>query len=132
MKGDSWDDRMEDPATVANRQAIITGNEKAVERRKTALGRAPGATVAQNAPTGANGAEGRSAGNNTARTVRDAVRVTVAGDAATAQVFRSVALAFITHALPFHAHIKFRLKVKAERKAVYEHETVPYLFEIVE
>jgi hypothetical protein len=137
IKNDSWDDSMEDPATVANRQAIITGVEKANERKgrvkhtRVEGGTQDGVKSGPTQPRVTNGKDGTNSAAVNPRAVRDAVKVTVQGQDNT-KTYRSVASAFIVLGLPMASHIKFRLKLKNDRTAIFEHETVSYFFEIAE
>jgi hypothetical protein len=134
IKNDGWDDKMEDPATVANRQAIITGVEN--KNAKARAGKTLHKKVEGGAQEGDKGGPSVTNGHPSARptnprAVRDAVKVTVQGQDSS-KTYRSVASAFIVLGLPLASHIKFRLKLKADHSAVFEHETVSYFFEIAD
>jgi len=62
-----------------------------------------------------------------ARLVRDGVRVEVDGKATSHKSCRD---AFRAHKLPDSKHIRFRVKLKASRKEVFEHDGKRYYFSI--
>jgi hypothetical protein len=64
---------------------------------------------------------------STARLTRDGVNVTVGGVTTS---HRSVNEAFRAHTLPTAKHIRFRLKLKASKAEVFEHEGRQYHFTI--
>jgi hypothetical protein len=122
VKSDSWDDGMEDPVTVANRQAIITGVERANLRRQAGGAAAP-TRVEECSTPAARHAPGD------ARYTKDRVKVTTVNGLN--GIYRSCGAAFEELGLPMSSCIRFRMKLKASRNEVFEHEKVKYLFEIV-
>lgn len=64
-----------------------------------------------------------------ARTTRNGVIVTVNGKSAE---FTSTRKAFAEFGLPDSKHIRFRMKLKAEKAQVFEHNGNKYFFELVE
>jgi hypothetical protein len=124
VKSDEWDDGMEDPVTVSNRQAIITGVERANLRRQAGGTAAPTPARVEECSTGrAQHAPGD------ARYTKDRVRVTTLNGLN--GIYRSCGAAFEELGLPMSSCIRFRMKLKASRNEVFEHEHVKYLFEIV-
>ena len=64
-----------------------------------------------------------------ARMTREGVRVTMPDGFV--RTFKSVADAFKGLRLPMNKHVRFRLKLKVERAATFEHGGKPYAFELV-
>lgn len=67
-----------------------------------------------------------------ARTTRNGVTVSLNENGADAQEFKSTRAAFEHFNLPDGKHIRFRMKLKASKSEVFEHEGTKYFFKIVD
>jgi hypothetical protein len=113
-------DGLNDAAIVALRQSIIRTVEIANERARSNPPAAPQkvsyAVAAERA-------------HSAARNTRDAVKVTL--PSRVPATYKSTGAAFRALKLPLSQCIRFRLRLKAERRAVFNYENVEYLFEIL-